>query len=301
MAYLDREGHRIYYETYGKRGGQPVIFLHGGPGVNISDHDKRFFHPDKHFAILFDQRGCGKSEPLATIKDNTTQHLIDDIQALLDHYHIQETILFGGSWGATLALSFGIRSPNRVQAMVLRGVFMADLESMYAFLGGGIAGRYPEAWGRLLAHVPHESLKQIPEYFYDQVFSGDPHIESQYAYEWLLYGASTIFEKYDPDKSKTFVESVDFVSKAKVQLHYLVNHFFLANDHIMRNAEKIADIPIRFLHGRHDHLCPLSQVEKLMTKLNQATLTIVEAGHAPTEPELETGMIKALLEVTELA
>ena len=294
-SYLHVEkGHRLYYETFGNPAGIPVVFLHGGPGVGISDEDKRFFDPKVHYVILFDQRGCGKSEPKGEIKDNTTRLLVDDVLALLDFLKIRQVILFGGSWGATLSLLFAIQHPERVKAMVLRGIFLGDKRSLDYFGNGDIGRFYPEAWERFESIFPESERQRKFAFLNEMLHNDDPETRKKFAFEYVLFGMSTAKKEYDLDALIQAVINMDYESYTKVQLHYVANQFFLTDNYILNNSHILENIPIEIVHGRYDILCPLQFAYELHKKLPRSNLTVPDAGHAPTEPALEKLMIDKL-------
>ena len=182
--------HSLYYECYGNPNGKPVLFLHGGPGAGFSDDSSRFFNPDIFNVIFFDQRGASRSLPFGNIEENTTQDLINDINQLLDFLNIEKVLLFGGSWGSTLALVYAIQNVERVTGMLLRGIFLGDKASVDYFINGGVKAQFSEVWERFESLVPPNERGNIPRYYLEKMLSEDETISNRFAYEWAYYEMS---------------------------------------------------------------------------------------------------------------
>lgn len=284
--------HTLYYEEYGNPTGIPYLFIHGGPGLGFSDNDKRFFDSEKHFVIFFDQRGCGKSTPIGELSENTTQNLIEDINKLLNHLGIDKVHIFAGSWGATLAILFTANYSFRVQSLLLRGFFSATIPTMNIYLRGGIKSSHPKAWSRVSSHVPQNHQDKVAEYYFQKVTSKSDSYK--FAFEWSRYGLSLSRAEIEESVITDMMRSYEDASqKIKVELHFALNHFFIPENYVFYQASKIEGIPTTILHGKNDHICPLSDAELLHSKILGSKLIITEAGHSASEME---GDLKSLLE-----
>ena len=296
-GYLDvSDAHQLYYELYGNPKGIPVLFLHGGPGAGFSDKDKQFFDPDIYRVIFFDQRGASRSKPFGSIENNTTQHLIKDINQLLDHFNLKKVCLFGGSWGSTLALVYAIQFPERVSGMVLRGIWLANKYGLDHYIRGGIKEFFPEVWERF-ANLVKEGQNPV-DYYLKNMLSDDKKLSDKYAYEWAYYEMSfyTINKIADPAESlKTF----SYKSMAIMEAYYIKNNCFIPDDYILNNCHKIKDIKTSIVQGRYDFICPPVQAFSLHQQLNNSRLNVVNAGHASTDEEIKNSLISELKRITE--
>ncbi len=288
------QDHSIYYESYGNPEGIPILFLHGGPGLGCSDQDKRFFDPHKFFVIFFDQRACGRSFPLGNIEYNSTEYIVQDIIQLLDFFKIDKVHLFGGSWGSLLALYFGIKYPEKVASMILRGVFYGNLDNInFTENGGGAHLFFPQAWEEYRTLVPIEFQDHPAKYYYQQISSTDQETVQKYAkayYQYLNHLATL------KSKQPTYLDTLSEVEivKLRIQLYYSTNQFFHAEAFIFDHCFKLDHIPIQIIHGRYDMICPPFYVYQLKKRLKNATLQFVHAGHISSEPEIEKALLKAL-------
>ena len=282
------DGHDLYYEECGNPDGIPILYLHGGPGIGCSKDAHRLFHPEKYRIILFDQRGSGRSKPQGSIHANTTLHLVQDIYRLLEKLKIDNVVLFGGSWGSTLALVFDINYPNLIRGMILHGIFLAEQKECETYLTGQSAhSRFPEAHRRLLHHVPPHARKNPADYYFAMMTSDNAHIRYLYAYEWAYYEFSRACLVPLPDEQlKKKILSGSVVSSGAIELHYLRNFYFLEDGYILRNAYHLPSVPLSIIHGRYDDLCPIENASRLHDALPASTLHVVNAGHAHTDAEI---------------
>ena len=283
-GYLDvGDGHELFYETYGNPEGIDVLFLHGGPGVGCSDADKRFFDPDIFHVIFLDQRGAPKSKPVGGLEHNTTQHLVDDINRLLDFLGVEKAIFFGGSWGTALSLVYAIQYPERVISMILRGIFLGikdEIDHLFK-REGAVELFFPEAYDRFIQLVPEKERNNIPRFFLDKMISDNPEIQKKYIYEWELFESSAIKLDSNPDATKSMLESMDdFGPSGKLVALYSANNCFLEDNYILKNAFKIAHIPTSIVHGRYDIICPPIYAYRLHKQLKKSELLMVKAGLA---------------------
>lgn len=276
------DGHKLYYEAYGDKKKTPILFLHGGPGGGFSESSKFYFNLRKQHVIFFDQRGSGRSKPFASVTHNTTQKLVSDINKILAHFKVEKVVLFGGSWGSTLALCYAIAHPEKVLAMVLRGIFLGDKSSVDHYICGGVKDYYPDAWERFVSHVPAAQRKNILDYYFKQLTSNDKKRAEFFAYEWAYYELSLCFMKYSPQIVKAALKTYPLLSLSTLEAHYMKHYCFLADGYILQNTKRIAHIPTVLVQGRHDVVCPPSQAYALAQKLNSAKLTFMNSGHSST-------------------
>ncbi len=288
-------GHELYYELFGAPDGLPVLFLHGGPGAGFTEQDKRFFDPEKHRVLFFDQRGAGRSRPFAGLKNNTTGDLIRDINLLLERFSMDRVLLFGGSWGSTLALVYAIRYPERVSGLLLRGIFPAHSESIRYYVDGGVRTFFPEAWERFLSHVPEKNRRNPSRYYFRMMQSRDASLREKFSYEWAFYEFSIFRQRAMPEKEiEAELRNFSYRSLAPMEAWYVKNNFFLPENYIFDHAEALEQFPIAIVHGRYDMICPPVYAWELHRKIPGSRLIFTHAGHAATEPETEAALKKEL-------
>ena len=284
--------HEIYYEVCGS--GEPYLFVHGGPGAGFSEKDKRFFDFKKHKVVFFDQRGASKSKPFASIEDNTTQDLVNDIHALLSHLNIEKINVFGGSWGTALSLVFAIQNPEKVKSLLLRGVFLADQKTIHHFLGGALNKQYPAEWQRFKKNVPVDTSLSISEYYLDQMLNGTLENRDFYCYEWAYYEISIFIKGIKANEIDGIIQQFPYQSLSIMEAHYMSNNCFLEDDYIVDNLRIIEDIPITIIHGEHDAICPVEFAQEIHSNLKKSVLYIENAGHSDSEPAIEKRIISIL-------
>ncbi len=289
---VDKE-HEIYYELSGNPEGKPVLFVHGGPGGGFLEDDKRYFNPKFFNIIHFDQRGAGRSKPFASIKNNTTFDLVEDIKKLIDLLKIKKVILFGGSWGSTLSLVYAIKHPETVSCMVLRGIFFGS-EAENHFFVYDAQSIFPEAWDKMINIVPKSYHKKIPEYYYKMMRSKDKKIRKKFALAWAIYESSISKLKYSESKVKLEMKKFKFEAFSIIELHYLINYCFLPKNYILKNTYKIKDIPVSIVHGRYDHVARPINAYQLHKKLPKSKLYFTLAGHSASEKETEMRLVKEM-------
>ncbi|WCC45542.1 prolyl aminopeptidase [Tenacibaculum finnmarkense] len=288
-------GHELYFELYGNPKGIPVIFLHGGPGVGFGEKDKQFFDPERYNVLFFDQRGTSKSKPFGSIENNTTQLLLQDINALLDYVNFDKVYVFGGSWGSTLSLVYAIHHPERVLGLIIRGIWLANKYAFDHYIGGGIKEFFPDVWNRFNKLVPKG--ENPVDYYLKMMTSDDLEISNKYAYEWAFYEMSfyTINKITDTEEVlKTF----SYKSMAILEAHYIKNNCFISEDFIMNNIDKIKDIKTAIVHGRYDFICTPIQAFRLHDALNNSTLNIENAGHSSSDEQNKIALISELKRIT---
>jgi proline iminopeptidase len=288
------DGHRVFVEQCGNPQGVPVLVLHGGPGGGCSPAMRRYFDPSVYRVVLFDQRGCGRSRPHASVEANTTWHLVADIELIRQTLGIDRFVLFGGSWGATLALVYAITHPARVAAMVLRGVFLMTKAELAWFYGGGAGAFYPDLWSRFLAPIPEDERGDLLAAYHRRLFSGHLAEETRAARAWAGWENSLASVQGDGAAGDGPAEYAR--AFARLENHYFVNNGFLAHgDWIIRNLSAIADIPATIVQGRFDMICPPSSAWRLAQGLPKARLHMIPmAGHALSEPGISEALVQAM-------
>lgn len=290
------DGYKLYFELYGNPKGIPVLFLHGGPGGGFSDSDKQFFDKRRYNVIFFDQRGSSRSKPFGSIKNNTTQDLVKDIDRILDYLNFEKVYIFGGSWGSTLALVYAIHNPMRVRGLILRGIFLANKYSLDHYINGGIKEFYPDVWNRFVSLV--KKGEKPANYYLKRILSKDKKISEKFAYEWAYYEMSfyTINKIADPDK---ILRTFSYRSLAILEAHYIINKCFLSEDYIIKNINKIKNIKTSIVQGRFDFICPPIQAFRLHSKLNNSKLNVVSAGHSSSDEEIKKTLKSELKRITK--
>lgn len=276
-------GHTLYIEQSGNPDGEPVVVFHGGPGGGCSPAMRRFFDPDRYRLILFDQRGCGKSTPHASVENNTTWDLVSDIELIREALGIQKWIVFGGSWGATLALIYAQTHPIRVQAMILRGVFTMTKPELDWFYDGGAGQFFPEAWERFIRLVPEAERGDIIKAYHSRLFGKIDAEVIQFARAWTAWENSLATLDFGFSRGRTPAKYA--TAFARIENHYFINNGFLNDDQqIMKNMWKIAKIPGHIVQGRYDMICPPHTAWAVHKAWPGSRLKFVRAGHAMSEP-----------------
>jgi proline iminopeptidase len=287
-------GHEIYVEQCGNPQGQPVIVLHGGPGGGCSPAMRRFFSPDHYRVILFDQRGCGRSRPYASVENNTTWDLVSDIETIRSQLGIDRMVVFGGSWGATLSLIYAISHPERVSDLILRGVFLMTQVELDWFYGGGAQAFWPEAWGRFASHIPTDEQGDMIKAYHKRLFSGNLPDEIRAAQAWTLW--ENALASVASNGQGGAVPGDYARAFARLENHYFINRGFLPEDGwIMNNLDKIANIPGVIVQGRYDMICPPQRAYELSRNWDNCDLIMVrDAGHAMSEPGIAKALVRSM-------
>jgi proline iminopeptidase len=287
--------HEIFYEECGNPNGKPCVILHGGPGGAINPTMRRFFNPDKWRMALFDQRGCGKSRPNASLDDNTTWSLIDDIERLRIHLGVEKWTVFGGSWGSTLALAYAVTHPTRVEGLVLRGVFLLTQRELDWFYQDGASMLFPDAWQRFLAPIPEAERGDLVSAYHKRLTHKDRRIQAEAAAAWSQWEGDTISIR-GPEARPSKFNEIDFaIAFARIECHFFANKGFFAEDNwLLKNIGKIRGIPGWIVQGRFDVVTPMESAWKLKTAWPEARFEVVwDAGHASTEPGIVDGLVRA--------
>ncbi len=287
-------GHRIYVEQCGNPNGIPVIVLHGGPGGGCSPAMRRYFDPDVYRVVLFDQRGCGRSRPHASIEENTTWHLVKDIEAIRTVLAIDRFIVFGGSWGATLALIYAISHPERVSELVLRGVFLMTNAELDWFYGGGAGAFFPELWARFVNPIPQAERKNLIAAYNRRLFSGNLMEETRYGRAWANWENALASVHNDGPIGESPAEYARAFSR--LENHYFQNGGFLQTDGwILRERSRIEHLSATIVQGRYDMICPPVSAWKLSDGWENCTLRMVPmAGHALSEPGISAELVRVM-------
>jgi proline iminopeptidase len=288
------DGHRIYVEQCGNPHGIPVVVLHGGPGGGCSPAMRRYFDPGVFRVVLFDQRGCGRSRPHASVQANTTWQLVEDIEAIRTDLGIDRWITFGGSWGATLALIYAITHPGRVAHLVLRGVFLMTRAELDWFYGGGAGAFFPEAWARFVAPIPEEERGDLIGAYHRRLFSGNVMEETRVGRVWANWENTLASVHHDGPVGESPAEYAR--AFARLENHYFQNAGFLeADGWILRERHRIEHIPAKIVQGRFDMICPPLAAWKLAEGWSRAELRIVPlAGHALSEPGISAELVRVM-------
>jgi proline iminopeptidase len=286
--------HSIYFEQCGNPDGAPVVVLHGGPGSGCAPAQRRFFDPAHYRIILLDQRGCKRSLPLGCIEENTTGHLADDLEALREHLGITQWLVFGGSWGSTLALAYASKYPQAVSGMILRGIFLCRPSELDWFLRQ-VRNFFPEAWEDLVAPLPASDHGDILRAYHRLVFSDDRNGAIDSAMRWSQF-ETAIMSLLPGNGTPAFVDDDVVIGRARVQLHYLLNGGFIDGQALLEQIDGIRQIPSIIVQGRYDMVCPPLTAYELHQAWPEAQLNIIaDAGHSAMEP----GTASALVAATE--
>lgn len=293
-------GHKVYWEQVGNPKGQPVVFLHGGPGAGCSPSHRRFFDPDHYRILLLDQRGCGRSGPTGSLENNTTQALIGDLEALREQLGIESWIVFGGSWGSTLALAYAETHPDRTDSLVLRGVFLGSDAEIHWFMHH-MGAFFPQEYDHFRQHLSEGDQGDLLSGFYDLLCSDDPAIHGPAAEVWAKFEAqcSTLLPNRDVVKELDNKDAA--LTLARLEAHYFVNHMFLDEGQLLRDAEKLAGIPGVIVQGRYDVICPPQAAYKLSLAWPESELIMVpDAGHSATEPGSAAALVASMEQLKTL-
>lgn len=296
--------HTLYYEQSGKPNGKAALYLHGGPGGQITPKSRRYFDPDRFRIVAFDQRGSGQSTPHACLDENTTWDLVADIEKLREHLGIAKwDIVFGGSWGSTLSLAYAQTHPDKVGKLVLRGIFLGLTEELKWFYQEGANFLFPDLWEEFIAPIPDEEHSDLISAYHHRLKDPDPLISRRAATAWANWETKTLSINAAAEHKEGSIEScepdLDAVwAIAQLENHYIYHGLFLENEtQLLDNIDKIRHIPAYIIHGRYDIVCPISQAYKLYKAWPEAHFEVIsDAGHSSSEPGIE----KALVEATNL-
>ncbi|MDG1732304.1 MAG: prolyl aminopeptidase [Thalassotalea sp.] len=296
-TFLEFGEHKVYVEESGNPDGVPVLYLHGGPGGGSSPEHRRYFNPEKYRIIIFDQRGCGKSTPHASVVGNSTWDLIDDIEEIREHFAITKWLISGGSWGTTLALAYGVKFPQRVTGFILRGIFLgtqAEVDWLYGEDGAGAI--YPDHYQDFMAPLGHEQSPDVVSAFNKQLFDSNEIARIASAKAWTLWETKISALHIDKTELISAQETHQAIAMACIENHYFANKCFFEDNYLLNNIHLISHIPAFIIHGRYDMVCQIKQAWLLANQWENAQLQIIpKAGHSG----FEQGIIDAICRASD--
>ncbi|WP_027854599.1 prolyl aminopeptidase [Marinobacterium litorale] len=288
------EGHTLYFEESGNPNGIPVLFVHGGPGGGTAPTHRRFFNPDRYRIILFDQRGCGRSTPHASLAHNTTADLIADMEKIRQQLSIERWLLFGGSWGSTLSLAYAQAHPDTVCGLILRGIFLCRPNDIAWFYQSGASAIFPDYWQDYLAPIPEPERNDLLTAYYRRLTSDNELYRMAAAKAWSVWEGRCSTLDPNPDIVEHFSDPHFALAMARIEAHYFINGAFLEPNQLLDNCHRIETIPTTIVQGRYDMVCPAEQAHALYQKLPESELHIVrDAGHSAFEPGIIDNLITA--------
>ena len=290
------DGHRVHVELCGNPEGKPALFVHGGPGGGTDPSQRRYWDPRAYHIVLFDQRGCGKSTPYASLEANTTSHLVDDMERIRTHLGLERWQLFGGSWGSTLALAYAEAHPERVTELILRGIFLVRAEEVRWYYQEGASRIFPEAWEAFLAPIPDAERDDLVRAYHARLTSPDDAMRLEAAKAWSVWEGSTSRLQVDRALVEKSADPRFAEAFARIECHYFVHGGFIEDGQLLRDAHRLAGIPGVIVQGRYDVVCPPKSAWELAKAWPDAVLEMIEdAGHSALEP----GTARALVEATK--
>ncbi|MFN0044771.1 MAG: prolyl aminopeptidase [Alphaproteobacteria bacterium] len=293
--------HVMYWEQSGNPKGMPVLFLHGGPGAGATAAHRRFFDPEHYRIAIFDQRGSGRSRPLGELADNTTHHLIADIEILRQRLGIERWLVFGGSWGSTLALAYAQAHPDRCRGLVLRGIFLCRRQEIDWFLYG-LRTVFPEPWRNFAGHLPVEERADLLGNYHRRLIDPDPAIHLPAARAWSTYEGSCSTLMPSPETVAAFGSDRMALGLARIEAHYFMNHIFMAEGALLSGIERIRHLPAVIVQGRYDMVCPIVTADDLVRAWPEAEYIVVpDAGHSAMEPGTRAALVAATEKMKHLA
>jgi proline iminopeptidase len=287
-------GHAIYFEQSGNESGIPVIFLHGGPGSGCNENHRRYFNPEKYHIILFDQRGCNRSAPQGFVEKNTTQDLLNDIDSVRKELSIDKCLLFGGSWGATLALLYAEEYSEYVSGLILRGTFLARQCDFDWFAKSGVNKIFPDYWDEFMSHFDEDEKKYPITSLHEKIFSNKKQIQSEAAKTWALWAGRVVTHSLNSEYVLEIEDEQKLINEVKIEMHYAKNKYFIKENQILENIRKIPNTPISIIHGRKDLTCLPESSWSVHKALPLSKLVMVsEAGHLASEPAMVDALVTA--------
>ena len=287
-------GHVMYWEVMGNPQGRPVVFLHGGPGAGAAPDHRRFFDPAHYRIVVYDQRGSGRSTPLAEVADNTTPELIADLERLRDHLGIEDWLVFGGSWGSTLALAYAEAHPERVAALILRGIFLCRPQEIDWFVEG-MRTVFPEQWRRFAEFIPEAERHDLLNAYHRRLMDPDPEVHLPAARAWSTYEGACSTLLPSPETVAAFGEDRMALGLARIEAHYFVNRIFLPDNALLDNIARVRRIPAVIVQGRYDIVCPIATADDLRRAWPEAEYVVVpDAGHSAMEPGIRRALVAAM-------
>ena len=288
------DGHRLYVEECGRPDGIAAVFLHGGPGAGCESAHRRFFDPDRYRVVLFDQRGCGRSTPHASLESNTTWDLVADMERIRGRLGIERWLVFGGSWGSTLALAYAQTHPERVSALVVRGIFLCRDEEIRWFYQEGANWAFPDYWQDFLAPIAPEERDDLLAAYHHRLTGANEVARMAAAKAWSIWEGRTATLLANPDIRAHFSDPHLALSLARIECHYFVNHAFLRPGQLIGDAHRLRAIPGVIIQGRYDLICPMRSAWELHQAWPEAELRVIpDAGHAAFEPGIRSALVEA--------
>lgn len=287
------EPHEIYWEQSGNPDGEPILMIHGGPGAGTSPVHRQYFDPNHYRIIMFDQRGAGKSTPPVCLINNTTAHLIEDIEKLREHLNIDKWHLFGGSWGSTLAISYAVEHADKIKSMVLRGIFLME-EQEIDWLLYGLGTVYPEAWEQFVSIIPEEEHDNLLEAYYERLTNGDEKTKMEAGMSWSLYesACSSLIPNYEiitTDEQRAHALAI-----ATIEAHYFYNQIISPEDSLLNKVDAFRSIPTIMVQGRYDMICPIATAHELHCEWPEADYIVVpDGGHSAMDAPIRSRLIEA--------
>ncbi|WP_295444068.1 prolyl aminopeptidase [uncultured Thiodictyon sp.] len=288
------DGHRLYVEQCGHADGIPAVFLHGGPGAGCEAAHRRFFDPDRYRIVLFDQRGCGRSTPHAALEANTTWDLVADLERIRERLGIARWLVFGGSWGSTLALAYAQTHPERVLALVLRGIFLCRPEEIQWFYQEGANWAFPDYWADFLAPIPADERHDLLSAYHQRLTGSNEVGRLAAAKAWSIWEGRTATLFANPDVRAHFADAHVAMSLARIECHYFMHNAFLRPNQLLEDATRLAGIPGVIVQGRYDLICPMRSAWELQRAWPAADLKVIpDAGHSAFEPGIRSALVAA--------
>ncbi len=288
--------HELYVEQVGNPKGQPVLFLHGGPGGGIHPHHRQLFDPEHYRVILFDQRGSGQSTPHAELRENTTWDLVADIEKIRQHLGIEKWCVFGGSWGSTLALAYASRHADQVQGLILRGIFLCRPKEIRWFYQEGASFLFPDLWEKYLEIIPLEKRENLVKAYYELLTGDDENLRLEAARRWSQWEAGTSHLFIDQSAINDFSEPDLALAFARIECHYFTNNaFFLTDNYLLEQVPRFQHIPTWIVQGRYDVVCPAVSAWELHRAWPKANLIMApDAGHSMSEPTIRRELLRIM-------
>lgn len=287
--------HTLYWEQAGNPKGKPVVFLHGGPGGGLIADYRRYFNPDVYRMILFDQRGAGRSTPHANLVENTTWHLVEDIETIRKHFGIDKWMVFGGSWGSTLSLSYAETHPDRATELVLRGIFLCRKKEIDWFYQEGASAVFPDVWEQYVNAIPEAERGDMVSAYYRRLTSEDEKVRIEAARAWSIWEGATS-KLFPSDKLiEDFGDPKFAIAMARIECHYFINNtFFPTQNYLIENVGRIRHIPAVIVQGRYDMVCPMMSAWDLHRAWPEADLRVIrDSGHSMSEPGILSELVNA--------
>jgi len=292
--------HLLHVEECGDPKGIPVLFVHGGPGSGCESYHRQFFNPEEYRIILFDQRGCGRSSPHACLEGNNTQALVGDMEVIRERLGIEKWVLFGGSWGSTLSLVYAEAHPERVLSLILRGIFLCRQREIDWFYQEGASRLFPDVWQDFLEPVAAEKRGDMVKAYYE-LLTGDNEVKRMSAAKaWSIWEGRTATLQSRKSVVNHFANPYTALSLARIECHYFIHDSFLSENQILKEAQRLEDVPVVIVQGRYDVICPMESAWELHRALPGSELNIInDAGHSASEPGIVNALIRATDEVVE--